>query len=356
MKKLLLAIGLTAALLLFSGCAVGQNPSDYTDTYFFGMDTYITLRLANKTVDGEEIPEEEQKSAAEGCANILKEADRLFSAHNEKSELYALNQSVNVMMNADSELLALLDTVFALHDATDGAYDPTLGGLSDLWNVTGGGPVPSEEAIAAALSHTGCDKFTVSGTTITKSDMDTKLDLGGAGKGYAAGKLLHYLSQTKIPYGLVSLGGNIGVFGEKPDGEPYKIGIKDPNNTDGVIGYLSIKNGFLSVSGDYERFFYEGSKRYHHILDPKTGYPAESGLRSVACYASNGTTADALSTALFVMGVDRAMALYEEETLSFEAIFVTSDNRVLTTPGIADQFDLTNDRYTMDNCGVGRSS
>ena len=352
MKKIFSGIVLPALLLIvLTGCGKTETTSEYYDSYFFGMDTYITLRFAKNDADGTALSEEYLDSTANECASILNEIDLLLSAHNPASEVYALNRNINLMIDANEKLTSVLDTAYTICELTNGAYDPTLGGLIELWNVTGGGPVPTDSEIMEALLHTGTDKIVFSGSTISKTDAMTKIDFGGVGKGYATQALLEYLAETDIPYGLVSLGGNIGVFGVKDDAETYKIGIKDPNDTNGVIGYLYISSGFISVSGDYERFFYEGSKRYHHILDPVTGYPAESGLRSVACYTANGASADALSTALFVMGAERAMKLYEKGTIPFEAIFVTENNEVILTDGLAEsgKFELTNKNYTLEN-------
>ena len=231
--------------------------------------------------------------------------------------------------------------VIRLSSLTGGAFDYTLGNLTELWNITGGGPrgdstPPAQHEIDAALSHCGRDKIKITGDRISKLDVNVKIDFGGIGKGMAAQQLLEYLSTTDVEYGLVSIGGNIGVFGEKPEYGNYKIGIRDPIDTSGVIGYCYIGSGFVSVSGDYERYFESDGVRYHHILDPKTGYPAESGVHSVAVIASNGAAADALSTALFVMGVDKSLEFYSEGSLSFEAIFVTDSGEIVTTPGISE--------------------
>ncbi|MBE6598268.1 MAG: FAD:protein FMN transferase [Ruminococcaceae bacterium] len=349
MKKLIPLI-LSSLLLVtsFTGCG-NRVTNEYYDAHFFGFDTYITLRFAKEDADGKAISEEYLKNTADECAAILNDIDLLLSAHNEDSQIYALNREINMMVDSSGELLSVLDTAYTISELTNGAYDPTLGDLVELWNVSDGGPVPEDVEIMESLLHTGTDKIVVKGNTISKVDSLTKIDFGGVGKGYATQELLKYLSTTDIPYGLVSLGGNIGVFGTKEDGETYKVGIKDPNDPEGIIGYLYLSNGFLSVSGDYERYFEEDGVRYHHIIDPVTGYPAESGLRSVACVSSNGAAADALSTALFVMGEEEALKLYEDGTLVFEAIFVTDANEIILTDGLMKNgsFELTNDNYTI---------
>lgn len=344
---------LTALVLLLTLCfscfisCEKTDDSEYRDYSFFAMDTYMTIRLARTDKNGGALTDDYLASVADGCADIISDVDLAVSAHNPNSDVYALNSDIDRMLDADELLLSLLDTADTIASLTNGAYDYTLGALTELWNVTGGGPVPSEDAIYEALSHTGTDKFSISGSVIAKNDALAKLDFGGIGKGAATQMLLEYLDTTDVSYGLVSLGGNIGVYGDKPEYGNYKIGIRDPDSADSVIGYLYLKNGFVSVSGDYERYFEENGVRYHHIIDPATGYPANSGIRSVAVHTPNGASSDALSTALFILGVEKAMALYADGTLDFEAVFVTDDGRIIPTPGLTDMFEMTSDNYTL---------
>ena len=336
---------LLAAWMLFGLVSCGKTAeSVYADSVFTGMDTAITLRLAKDGVDNTVLG-----NAAAEAERIVARLEKILSCHDETSELYALNRNVHLLIEADKTLLSVLDTASNICDLTGGAYDPTIGALTDLWNVSRGGPVPKEEAIAEAMLHRGTDKLVIDGSSVTKTDPLLQIDLGGVGKGYALQEVLSYLSGTEISYGLVSMGGNIGVFGEKPDGTPYQIGIKDPHDTKTIVGYLYVPSGFVSVSGDYERFFRQDGVVYHHILDPETGRPADTGISSVAVHTMNGTSADALSTALFVMGVEEGMALYESGKIQFEAVFITADNRIIVTPGLLEdgRFEMTSKEYTM---------
>lgn len=333
LSSALAAILILSTILTLSGCG---SRSEYRDFNFFAMDTYITLRLAAKDENGKKLSDEYLASVADECADILAEIEGTLSAHSQNSDVYALNSGVDVMLKADETLVSLLDTADTISSLTGGAYDYTLGAVTELWNPKEG-VVPAEEQILAALEHTGSGKLLVKDNTIRKLDPDTKIDFGGIGKGVAAQALLEYLYTTDVEYGLVSLGGNIGVYGEKPEYGNYKIGIRDPDNAEGVIGYMYLKSGFLSVSGDYERYFEKDGVRYHHIIDPSTGYPADSGVRSVAVHTANGASADALSTALFVLGVDKSLELYNEGSLKFEAVFVTDAGEIVLTPGITEE-------------------
>lgn len=334
-------------IVLITGCSDTKN--GYRDFNFFAMDTYITIRLADKKDDGTKLTDEYLNSVADECASIISDLEGTLSAHSESSYVYALNSGVDVMISANETLLSILDISDTISELTFGAYDYTLGSVTELWDPKKA-VVPSDDDVLNALSHTGIDKLLIANKTIRKLDPETKIDFGGIGKGVAAQMLLEYLHTTDVPYGLVSLGGNIGVYGEKPEYGNYKIGIRDPDKLDGVIGYMYIKSGFVSVSGDYERYFEVDGVRYHHIIDPSTGYPADSGLRSVAVHTSNGASADALSTALFVLGVDKSLDLYNEGSLSFEAVFVTDDGKIVTTPGITDEiFELSGSNYTVES-------
>lgn len=334
-------------ILTLSLTCCSRSGAEFRDYNYFAMDTVVTLRLAQ----GELSPDALAKTA-DSCAALLGNLETELSSHDPASPVYRLNHGESAELPASAA--SVLETALSVSELSDSAYDCTLGPLIELWNVTGGGPVPSPEAVADAMTHTGADKFRFDGTFAEPLEPGVSLDLGGVGKGYAAEAIADLLRKSEVPYGLVSLGGNIGIFGTREDGSPFKIGVRDPakpENPSAVIGYLYLTDGFVSVSGDYERYFEKDGRRYHHILDPKTGYPADSGLHSAAVWSSDGALADALSTALFVLGEDDALALYRElrndAEVSFEAVLVADDGKVLVTDGLRDRFTLTNDHYTL---------
>ena len=329
---------LSALLIVCSGCAKKNLYKDYD---LFAMDTYITLRFSADGCDGDYLDAHRKE-----CETVINDTERVISAYSD-SGVYRINAGGEGEYQAPEVLAGLMRESYEISSLTGGAYDCTLGVLVDLWNVAGGGPVPDEDCITDAALHTGTDKFTVNGNTIVKHDSESKLNFGAAGKGAAAERVIDLLEDSNITCGLVSLGGNIGVFGKKSDGSAFKIGIRDPDDENDVVGYLYIRSGFVSVSGDYERYFIENGTKYHHILDPATGYPAQSGLRSVAVYSQSGVCADALSTALFVMGAERSLEFYESSAVDFEAVFITDGGDVIVTPGIAESFELTNGRYRL---------
>ena len=335
MKRYLAALLLTIFALSLTAC--GAAPQGETRTVY-AMDTVMNL-----TVYGENAA-----AALESAEKELHTLDeKILSRTAEGSELYALNASngETVTYGADDALPALIETALAISDATNGAFDPTLAPVLDAWGFTKDERrVPSADELTELLSHTGCGKVrlerTADGWAVTLLD-GAQLDLGGIAKGYAADVLRAQLEKEGVTSAALDLGGDVFVMGSKPDGSGWRIAVKDPADTERFLGILTASDKFIVTSGVYERYFEENGVRYHHILDPKTGSPAESGLVSVTVLCENGAWADALSTACFVLGPDGALALRDDladRGMGLELIFVTGDGRVLYTPGLSDTF------------------
>lgn len=341
MKKALTAFILVVTVLMsFCGCN-GETTDEKPSTHdFIAMDTVFTVSIGKINAEG---TNDTDKIFAE-CEKLTEDIDKILSATDPESDVYNLNSEVNAFFDAEPVFTEVLSTALDISEITDGAYDPTIGQLTTLWNVKGGGPVPDETKISYAMTRTGRSLISVNDNSVTKSDPGVKIDLGGIGKGYAAQRIAEHLYDAGASYGIVSAGRTVGVFGEKADGSSFKIGIADPFNSDGVVGYIYTESGFISVAGDYEQFFEENGKKYHHIIDPTTGYPSESGLSSVAVISQNGAAADALSTALMVMGYDKGIEFYKDSKIPFEAIFIGSDGSVKLTDGLtAERFEMNPD-------------
>ena len=337
MKRKLTALLLTLALLPTLAACGEQGTAGETRTVY-AMDTVMNL-----TVYGEKAA-----SALENAEKELHTLDEsILSRTAEGSELSALNAAngESVSYGADDPLPKLIETALAISEATDGAFDPTLAPVLDAWGFTKDlRCVPSADELAALLAHTGRDKVTLEetadGYSVALSD-GAQLDLGGIAKGYAADLLRAQLEKEGITSATLDLGGDVFVMGKKSDGSDWRIAVKDPGDTESYLGIVSASDAFIVTSGVYERYFEENGVRYHHILDPKTGCPAESGLVSVTVMCKNGAWADALSTACFVLGTDGALALRDDlaaRGTNFELIFVTDDGRVLYTGGLAAAF------------------
>ena len=293
MKKL---IPLLFVCLLLAGCTA--------EATVYHMNTVMTIQTEGRDAE----------PAVKAVDAMLTELEKTWSATRSGSVLSALNDGEDVALT--QEQAELLGCVEALSERTGGAFDYTLLALSHAWGFgTAEQGVPTPEEIAAALA-------------------EDKLDLGGALKGYAGQQAVELLDTMHIDRALLNLGGNIQTYGEKADGTPWNVGIQNPDGGD-YLGVVAV-SGTASIvtSGDYQRYFEQDGVVYHHILDPETGCPADSGLRSVTIICRDGLTADVLSTALFVMGLEEAADFWRASD-DFEAVLIADDGTIYATEGAA---------------------
>ena len=276
------------------------------------------------------------------------EAEKKRDAY--KKKLKAKNSDIaNINENASENepvmpskwTYGYLENVLDLARKSSGAFDPTLGRVSQLWNLESDNPyIPSKSELTELLLETGWEKINLGDGEVFLKD-GVQIDLGAVGKGIGCDEARKMLEEADADAAVVSVGGSILTYGKKPDGKPWKIGIANPRNEDGesYLGSLTIDGTCsISTSGDYEKYVIEDGVRYHHILDPKTGYPAENGLVSVTIVSSDGTLADGLSTSLFIMGEEKAAEFWKAHSNEFEAIFATDDGTIYVTEGLKDSF------------------
>lgn len=195
--------------------------------------------------------------------------------------------------------------------------------------------VPSKNEISKLLKDVDSSKIIFdekSGNIKLKENM--KIDLGGIAKGYTSNRVMQIFKECGVKSGLVSLGGNVQALGTKTDGTAWQIAIENPDKSSDYIGVVSVKDKAVITSGGYERYFEKNGKTYHHILDPETGYPAESGLKSVTIVSDDGTLADALSTSLFVMGKEKALDYWREHKNEFDTVLVEDNGDITITGGL----------------------
>lgn len=241
------------------------------------------------------------------------------------------------------ELLTLSNTVYR---ESDGAFDVTIAPVSRLWGFDENPESPPDaEKIEQFLPYVDGSLLRIDEENRFASlkNRSTAVDLGAVGKGAACDAAVNAYSENNAEAAIVSVGGSVGVFGKKPAGGAWRVSVRDPE-TGGGLGTLSLESGFVSTSGSYEKAFTAGGVTYHHLLDPATGYPAESGLVSVTVKADSGALSDALSTACFVLGLERGTALLE--TFDAEGIFIDESHTVFVTDGLQKDFTLTADGYT----------
>ena len=306
----------------------------------FAMDTVVSETLYTSGADintqiGEKLREMETT---------------LLSWTEENSQISQLNNADGKTMEVSDDLAADLEKIRQLSQDSNGAFDPTLGKIIRLWDIAGENPhVPDQSEIDTLLPEVGYEKIQVDGNNVTLLDGCT-LDLGAVGKGMGCDQIMDYLQTQPDVFGMIlNLGGSsVMTYGEKPDGSSWKVALTDPRDTEGdYLGAITLDaNQFLSTSGDYEKYFIEDGIRYHHILNPKTGYPVQNGLTSVTIVCDQGYLADGLSTACFVLGMDAAKPLLEK--YGAEAVFVDEDKNVYVTSGLMDKFELMKDGYTVN--------
>lgn len=319
MKKI---IPLIMLFIILCGCSF---PANTTSESFFAMDTYMTV-----TVNGSN-----SKSAVKYAENEIKKLDKKLSAHNKNSEIYKLNK--NGSKKLSDTTLDVLDEALDCYKLSEGAFNPAMLTVSELWGFPDKNyRVPSENEIKSALKNSKPEKITEKDNLVTLNKKGLKLDLGGIAKGYASGMIIKKLKEMKINSALLNLGGNIAALGSKPDGCAWTVAIENPDKKGNYLVALKVKDKDVITSGGYERNFKKNGKTYHHILNPENGYPAESGLKSVTIIGTSGAYDDAFSTAMFVMGKEKALRFWAKGERDFDAVIYTDKGELLVTEGVSD--------------------
>ena len=318
MKRLtcLLLACLTALALTACGTEKPQEIS------LFAMDTYMTLAAYGDNAD-------EALTAASREINRL---EATLSRTIDTSDVSRLNAGEAVEVQPETR--ALLERALTLSDETGGTFDMTVAPLVALWGITSDAPrVPSQAEIDALLPLVGGEHVHMDDAVTL--DEGCAVDLGGIAKGYASQQVADILRAHGVTSAVVSLGGNVYVCGSKPDGTPWNVGVQDPAAS-GYAAIVALTDRFAVTSGGYQRYFEAADGTvYRHILDPRTGRPADSDLLSVTIISDDGTAADAYSTALYVMGEQEAVSFWRAHG-GFELILITADGRLLYTPGLSD--------------------
>ena len=328
MKNWLSAALLSAAFLL-TGCSGAPTQEPETAT-FFAMDTAMDFTVY-------------------GDAALLDEAETLIgsleeqvSVTDEHSDIYAIDHTGSGSLSGNAA--ELMEQALELCRRTGGALDISVYPIVRAWGFTTGSyQVPDEETIQSLLplvDYTQIQYDAATGVVTLPEGME--IDLGSVAKGYAGQLAAQMLREHGVQSALLNLGGNVQTVGAKPDGSPWQIGIKDPQGEDAMM-VLSVEDQAVVTSGGYERYFEQDGQTYWHIMDPSTGHPADSGLISVTIVGDEGVVCDGLSTALFVMGLEKAADLWAQSG-DFEAVFVTASGEVYITEGLRDHFALT-ERY-----------
>lgn len=310
---------LCLCLILFTGCSFSPAaPAKMTGFYF---DTIISITIYD--------PNAEQLLSQ--CMDLADYYEKLFSPDIEGSDVWNLNHSNGSCVTVNEDTLSLLNTALFYARLSDGLVDPSIGGLSQLWNFGSENQsvVPAKDLIDEALTHVNYTAIAIKGNQVMISDPDTRIELGFIAKGFIADKMKEFLQSEGVTSALINLGGNVLALGGRPDGTPFCIGIQQPFEPGGTSALtLNLNDASVVSSGNYERCFIQDESLYHHILSTQTGYPAASGLSQVTIISSSSTAGDALSTLCFILGYEKAASLLENYP-DIQAIFITEDGDIL---------------------------
>ncbi len=308
--------------------------SDYFEGNYFKMDTHISVRGDGKNMD----------FATRDILRAIDDVDSNMNANSVHSKLYKLNNITNNGIEIDKKFEELLRLADDLKTKSGGAFNIAIKPVIDLWGFNGDfKKVPTNDEIKTALETVNNTKINIESEKISLNH--GKIDLGGIAKGYVSDLSREILKKYNINYAIIDFGGNILTYGKKSGNSPFKIAISDGNK--GSVGYLTVGETCVITSGGYERYFEENGQKYHHIIDPSTGYPASSGLFSVTIISSNGALADGLSTACFVLGLNKGMELVNE--YGVDAVFIDNNKKIYITKGA--KFTVTAPDYEIINNG-----
>lgn len=334
---------LLAAAVLFSGCsgpgaAKKSAAAPITETGF-KLNTVVTVTIYDS----------QDKSLLAECMKLCEKYEAIFSRTDENSELYRLNhrtlpssRDASDTFSVSQPLAELISQGLSYSRAVDGAFDIAIAPLTSLWDFTGENPeVPDEEAIRQALPLCSYTNVSADKQQITFSSPEAMLDLGAIAKGYIADKLKAYLVSRGVKSAIIDLGGNVLCIGGKSADTPFKIGIQKPfADRNETAAIMDIRDKSVVSSGIYERCFEKNGRLYHHILNPKTGFPYDNDLISVTIISDKSIDGDALSTSCFALGLEKGME-YAQSIDGIQAVFITRDYQLHYTEGFEEEIPVT---------------
>lgn len=336
MKRIIAIALIFFSMLLTSACYNFNNDANKSSTDFFAMDTYMSITAYGGNAD----------KILQQAKGQIKRLEGMWSVTDKSSEIYAINHSNGKPTEVSEETSELLTFALDISEKTSGALEPTIYPVLSAWGFTTEQyRIPTDSEIKKLLKKVDYKKVSLSEKSVQlKPEM--MIDFGALGKGYASDIAAEFLQDNGVSSALLDLGGNIKTIGAKPDGSDWKLGVKDPKGS-GNVGILSVSDIAVVTSGNYERYFIgRDGKKYGHIIDPTTGHPVENGLQSVTIIAKEGKLCDALSTSLFVMGLDKAVD-YWRQYQDFDMILITDDREIHITEGIKSKFTIDSDHKDM---------
>lgn len=339
----LILIFFFAGIIIFNIIS-NQNSKQISES----KSNFFLNTLINITLYGEHSDEN-----FEDIFNIIKRYENILSKTIETSDIYKINSSSGISaIKVSDETMNVIDKSIYFSDISFGKFDITIGPIVDSWGIgTENERIPSEDEISEKLKFVNYKKIQIndSENTVFLPEKEMKIDLGGIAKGYIGDRIIEYIKSQNIQGALVNLGGNILVVGDsgKNNGD-WNIGVQDPFSDRGsYLGIITLSEGSIVSSGDYERFFVEDGKKYHHIFDTSTGFPVDNEISGVTIFSSYSVDGDALSTSIFALGIEDGIALINSLE-GVECIIVTKEKTIICSDGILDKFKLTNNSYKIE--------
>lgn len=334
--RIIAAVLLTAVIIIpQTGCG-GKEPVSGSE---FCLYTSCEITI----YDMEGMSEDKAAGIIDQAFAEIREYENMLSRTVEGSDVYRINHADGKSTEVSVETLDVIHTGLLMAELSGGKFDITVGALTDLWKFTSDNPsVPEDQEIRKALETVGYENITMKGNEVGLSDSETRIDLGGVAKGYIADKTGEYMEAQGVTKAIINLGGNITAIGEKEEDTPWTIGIERPySDRSEIVGSIKVSDKTVVTSGIYERQFVEDGVRYHHVLDPQTGYPAETDLEAVTITAVKGNSGfcDSLSTACLILGKEKAHRLVlklqdEYPQMEIEAAFIDKNDNIAQTDGM----------------------
>ncbi|WP_163336280.1 FAD:protein FMN transferase [Desulfopila sp. IMCC35008] len=328
---ILFVVAICIPMLLLTGCGREVSRTEFV------LGTICTIRIFGGN-----------ESDLDAAFARIRQIEKAMSRHRSDSEVTKIGRDGAEGMQLTTETCQVMKKGLEYGRLSDGLFDITIAPVAELWGFeTEHAAVPASEAMHDALTKVDYRQVRLHNDCRLTSAPGQRIDLGAIAKGYASDEVARLLQKAGVQRALINLGGNVFVYGKKNDGKPWKLGIQDPLEQTGIpMGTLDVEGGAVVTSGIYERFVEQDGKKYHHLLDPRTGYPIANNLAGVSITTPSGIDADALSTSLFLLGMDKGCALLNRFPDS-GAVFITKDREITTCGTASTVFTSLNDVYTV---------
>lgn len=336
-RQKILGIGLCLVFLIGGISYIKYQEEQKSCTkQLFAMDTFMSFTAYGKNCE----------KAVDAAIDEVERLDALLSTGKETSEVSRINAAGGGEVSEDTAVI--LQEAMEVYQRTEGLFDVSIYPLMELWGFPSQEyHVPTRKELLEVLSLVDASKIAFDGTYIKLLE-GQRIDFGGIAKGYTSARVMDVFQEYGIHSGMVTLGGNVQVLNKKLDGSKWQVAIRDPEHEGKILGVLGVENQAVITSGGYERYFEEDGETYIHILNPRTGYPADKDLISVTVISEDGMLADALSTSLYLMGREEAVSYWERYGEEFEMVLVTEKGEILVTEGICEEFETEEEYLVID--------